>query len=82
MEISNHYPYYTAKLAPDQQEQTTAGQQPQKTTDAKDAVMLEAEDRLELVRTQNLASPPPGTGGSGQSRRSSAPGSGLDANPG
>jgi hypothetical protein len=58
VEISNHYPYYTAKLAPEQQEQTTAGQQPQKTTDAKDAVMLEAEDRLELVRTQNLASPP------------------------
>ncbi len=58
MEISSYYPYYTAKLAPEQQEQATAGQQAQKTPDAQAAEMLGTEDRLELVRTQNLASPP------------------------
>ena len=58
MEISSHYPYYTAKLAPEPEEQTTAGQQAQKSPEVKAAGMLETEDRLELVRTQNLASPP------------------------
>ena len=58
MEISSYYPYYTAKLAPEQQEQTTAGQQAQKTPEATDAGLLATEDRLDLVRTQNLASPP------------------------
>ena len=58
VEISSHYPYYTAKLAPEPEEQTTAGQQAQKSPEVKTAGMLETEDRLELVRTQNLASPP------------------------
>jgi len=58
VEISSYYPYYTAKLAPEQQEQTAAGQQAPKSTEATAAGMLETEDRLDLVRTQNLASPP------------------------
>ena len=58
MEISSYYPYYTAKLAPEQQEQTAAGQQAPKSIESTAAGMLETEDRLELVRTQNLASPP------------------------
>jgi hypothetical protein len=58
VEIYSYYPYYTAKLAPEQQEQTAAGQQAQKSTEATAAGMLETEDRLDLVRTQNLASPP------------------------
>jgi hypothetical protein len=58
VEISSYYPYYTAKLAPEQQEQTAAGQQAQKNTEATAAGKLETEDRLELVRTQNMASPP------------------------
>uniref|UniRef100_A0A7V6DPL8 Uncharacterized protein n=1 Tax=Desulfobacca acetoxidans TaxID=60893 RepID=A0A7V6DPL8_9BACT len=58
MEIPSYYPYYTAKLAPEQEEQTAAGQQTQKSTAVKAAELLETEDRLELVRTQNLASPP------------------------
>jgi hypothetical protein len=58
VEISSYYPYYTAKLAPESEEQTTVSQQAQKNPDANAAGMLETEDRLELVRTQNLASPP------------------------
>jgi hypothetical protein len=58
VEISSHYPYYTAKLAPEQQEQTTAGQQAQKSSEAEAVERLGTEDRLELVRIQNLASPP------------------------
>jgi hypothetical protein len=58
VEISSHYPYYTAKLAPEPEEQTTAGQQAQKSPEAQAVEMVGAEDRLELVRTQNLASPP------------------------
>ncbi len=57
MEISSYYPYYTAKLAPGQQEQAAAGQQTPKSTEATAAGMLDTEDRLDLVRTQNLASP-------------------------
>jgi hypothetical protein len=58
VEISSYYPYYTTKLAPEPEDQTTAGQQTQKTPEATAGGMLETEDRLELVRTQNLASPP------------------------
>ena len=58
MEISSYHPYYTTKLAPESEQQTTAGQQAQKTPEATTSGLLETEDRLELVRTQNLASPP------------------------
>jgi hypothetical protein len=58
VEISSYNPYYTAKLAPEPEEQTTVSQQAQKNPEAKAAGMLATEDRLELVRTQNLASPP------------------------
>lgn len=57
MEISSHYPYF-ARLAPETQEQTAAAHQPAKTSEPAAAEMLGTEDRLELVRTQNLASPP------------------------
>ena len=58
MEISSHYPYYTAKLAPESQEQTINSQPASKSPEATNPGMIESEDRLELVRTQNLASPP------------------------
>jgi hypothetical protein len=58
VEISNYYPYYTTKLATEPEQQATAGQQAPKSTEATAAGMLETEDRLDLVRTQNLASPP------------------------
>ena len=58
MEISSHYPYYTAKLAPETQEQASKSQQASKSPEGTAAGMVETEDRLELVRTQNLASPP------------------------
>jgi hypothetical protein len=58
VEISSYYPYYTTKLATEPEQQATAGQQAQKNTEATAPGMLATEDRLELVRTQNLASPP------------------------
>jgi hypothetical protein len=58
VEISSYYPYYTTKLAPEPEDQATTGLQAQKSPQTTDAGMLETEDRLELVRTQNLASPP------------------------
>ncbi len=58
MEISSYYPYYTNKLAPESEGQATAGQQAQKNPEAAAAELLATEDRLDLVRTQNLASPP------------------------
>jgi hypothetical protein len=56
VEISSYYPYYTAKLSPEPEDQAAAGQQAQKSTEATATGMLETEDRLDLVRTQNLAS--------------------------
>jgi hypothetical protein len=58
VEISSYYPYYTTKLAPEPEEQATIGLQAQKSPEDTAAGMLETEDRLELVRSQNLASPP------------------------
>jgi len=58
VEISSHYPYYPAQLANEPQEQATGGQKAAKSSDATVPGMVETGDRLELVRTQNLASPP------------------------
>jgi hypothetical protein len=58
VEISSYYPYYTTKLAPEPEEQATTGLQAQKSPEDTAAEMLGTEDRLELVRSQNLASPP------------------------
>ena len=57
MEISNSYLYYTAKLAPEPEEQTSGGQQTSSSPGATVSGKVETEDRLELVRAQNLASP-------------------------
>ena len=59
VEISSHYPYYTSKLTPEPEEQTTGGQQASPSTEANISGKVEGEDRLELVRAQNMASPPP-----------------------
>ena len=58
MEISSHYPYYTARLTTESQEQTAGSQQAAKAPEAAAAAEIASEDRLDLVRTQNLASPP------------------------
>jgi hypothetical protein len=57
VEISSHYPYF-ARLAQEPQEQTATPPQSAKTPETTAAEMVGTEDRLELVRTQNLASPP------------------------
>jgi hypothetical protein len=58
VEISNLYPYYTAKLAPEPEEQTSCGQTAARATEANNLEQATVEDRLELVRAQNVASPP------------------------
>lgn len=57
MEISNHYPYYPAQLATDPEEQASGNQKAIRSPEPTIPGMVEAEDRLELVRIQNLASP-------------------------
>jgi hypothetical protein len=57
VEISSHYPYYPATLAPEPQEQSTTTSQAATIPEPAAAGLVETEDRLELVRTQNLASP-------------------------
>ncbi len=57
MEISSHYPYYTAQLTAESQDQTMSSQKAQKTPEASATEMVASQDRLDLVRTQNLASP-------------------------
>ncbi len=58
MEISSPYLYYTAKLAPEPEDQASGGQQASSSPEATVPGKVETEDRLELVRAQNLASPP------------------------
>jgi hypothetical protein len=59
VEISSHYPYYTAnKLTPEPEEQASGSQQALKSPGAEAAETVETEDLLDLVRAQNLASPP------------------------
>ena len=58
LEISNFYPSYTAKLAPEPEDQTSGGQPASRRTVADTPEKAEAKDRLELVRAQNMASPP------------------------
>jgi hypothetical protein len=59
VEISSHYLYYTARLTPEPEEQPSGGQQTAASPEATVAGGVEVEDRLELVRAQNLVSPPP-----------------------
>jgi len=56
VEISSHYPYYPAQLTPESPEQAAGAQKSLKSTDDRAAGQVQNEDRLELVRTQNLAS--------------------------
>ena len=59
VEISNLYSYYTAKLTPEPEEQTSCGQQASRGPEAQHPEQQSAaEDCLELVRAQNMASPP------------------------
>jgi len=58
VEISSHYPYYPAKLFTEADQQTAGGQKTSGSPEAQVAAGVNLEDRLELVRTQNLASPP------------------------
>lgn len=58
VEISNLYPYYTAKLTPEPDEQSSCGQPASRPTEADNPEQAAAEDCLELVRAQNMASPP------------------------
>jgi hypothetical protein len=61
VEISNYFPYYTAKLTPEPEEQASGGQSASRPTEADAPEQAAAEDRLELVRAQNMASPTPET---------------------
>jgi hypothetical protein len=58
VEISNLYPYFTAKVTPEPEEQSSCGQTASRPTEANNPEQTVTEDCLELVRTQNLASPP------------------------
>lgn len=58
MEISSHYPYYTTKLFTEPEGQTTGSQKTSGNLETQDAGGVAVEDRLELVRAQNLVSPP------------------------
>jgi len=58
VEISSHYPYYTQRLAPEQENQAAGSKVDSPKTEANVSTGIDSEDRLELVRTQNLASPP------------------------
>lgn len=58
MEISSHYPYYPATLLTDADQQTSGGPKASGGLEAQVAAEVNLEDRLELVRAQNLASPP------------------------
>lgn len=57
VEISNLYPYYTAKLMREPDDQTSCGQPASRGTEANNPDSSAAEDCLELVRAQNMASP-------------------------
>jgi len=57
VEISSHYPY-TAKLAPEPEEQTAANARASLGAEAAISGEVETGDRLDLVRNQNLVSPP------------------------
>ena len=58
LEISNLYSYYTVSLAPETEDHIAGGQSVSRRPEADAPEKRAAEDRLELVRAQNLASPP------------------------
>jgi len=58
VEISSHYPYYTQRLAPEPENQAAGSKVDSRKTEADVSTGINNEDRLEIVRTQNLVSPP------------------------
>ena len=58
MEISSHFPYHKHLLAAEPKDQAEGSQANSPKTDAPVPEKLDSQDRLELVRAQNLVSPP------------------------
>lgn len=58
MEISSHYPFYTQRMAPEPENQAAGSKVDSPKTEANVSAGIDNEDRLELVRAQNLVSPP------------------------
>lgn len=58
MEISSHYPYYAHRMAPEPENQTAGSKVDSPKTEANVSAGIDNDDRLELVRAQNLVSPP------------------------
>jgi hypothetical protein len=59
VEISSHYGYQAVMLAPESEDKAPVYQKSSEPAEQTAASLTTAEDRLELVRVQNLASPPP-----------------------
>lgn len=59
MEITGLSPYLAAQVSADPENQTAAGQEAARAADPSMAQATSTQDRVELVRSQNLASPPP-----------------------
>ncbi len=57
MEISALQPYQTVNLAPESEEQIALSPQPARAEETQPPQEVASGDRVELVRTQNLASP-------------------------
>lgn len=57
MEISSLNPYHTQQLAPESENQATGSQVNSLRTEVNVPEVVDNEDRLELVRAQNLVSP-------------------------
>jgi cell division septation protein DedD len=59
LEISGLSPYLAVQVSADPEDQTTASQETAQAAKSSPTPATSAPDRVELVRTQNLASPPP-----------------------
>ncbi len=59
MEITGLSPYLAAQVSTDPENQPAAGQETTGAAESSMAQATSAQDRVELVRTQNLSSPPP-----------------------
>jgi hypothetical protein len=57
VEISSHYPHYASQLLTETEDQLAGGKRPDPGSETKVTGEAPAGDRLNLVRTQNLASP-------------------------
>jgi hypothetical protein len=59
LEISGLSPYLTAQMSADAENQPAVSQETAGAAESSPAPATSTQDRVELVRTQNLASPPP-----------------------